>query len=363
MNTPKLIIGGYSASGKSTLCLLLDGHPRLRVSYFMEKFDRVLTAGLDRIRQASDMTGARGRNLKALFCLQAVDEIYNVHFITFRNLLELHSYLSIIEAESLVGETDSGATGSAIHGMSFNLDFEGFQRLWKERLFLTDRVLSREDVLDILYDCLFTSFRDVDWSHSDETMNVFCIENSLAPIELALADDFDAKFIIMRRPLKDMYAAFVERISYTNGLSNMREAEVRSREHWFRHPRLRIDRRIDELAARHPDRFMILDIADVVVDYRKTIPKIADFIGIEMDSILLRPTFHGREFPESAEYLGKVQDAEKKDLISTLSQAVFELQYREATIGEALACGHLPAGLEYTRLKLKRARWGRFLPI
>ena len=363
MNTPKVIIGGYGAAGKSTLCLLLDGHPRLRVSYFMEKFDRVLTAGLERIRSASGMAGARSRNLKAYFRLRVGDDEYKVHFVTFRHLLEIHSYLGIIEGESLVGETDSAATSSDVHSVPFELDFEGFQRFWKERLFLTEDTYSRENVLDILYDSLFASFGDVDWSRRDDTLNVFCIENSLAPIEMALEEDFDAKFIIMRRPLKDVYATYVERMSYSYGVSSLRDAEAKCRAHWFRHPRLHIDRRVDELAVRYPDRFMVLDISDVVVDYRETIPKVADFIGIEMDPVLLQPTFHGREFPECSEYLGTVQDAGKEDLISDLSHHVFDLQYRDATIGQALTCGHIPAGLEFTRLKLKRSRWGRFLPL
>ncbi|GAH08073.1 unnamed protein product, partial [marine sediment metagenome] len=142
---------------------------------------------------------------------------------------------------------------------------------------------------------------------------------------LALEDDFDAKFIILRRPLEDTWAAYVDKVNYR--CNSLKEAEIEAVRSWKPHPSLRMDQIIDKLAAQHPDKFMILNIEDVVVDYEKIMPKIAEFIGIDMNEILLRPTFHGRELPNSDDYIGKVNDAGRSRLLSPKSRHIFELQY------------------------------------
>jgi len=360
--TKKLMIGGYAGAGKSTLCLLLDGHPQLRVTT-NERFDRVLTSGATQIRDGRAANTNRRHQLQVQFRLQMDDGIHTVYFVTFRNLLNVHSFLNIIEAEALVGEKESRSSTGTVNTVKVDFDFERFQRLWKKRLFGTDQIFTREQVLDTLYDCFFTSFRDMNWPENENTINVFCLAYDLAPVEMALSDGFDAKFIFMRRPREDFYAGLVQRTAERDDCKTLLDAEGMIRRQLPRHLNQSVDDRIDALAARRPESFLILDISDVAVDYEKTMPRVAKFLDIEMDEILLRPTFHGRNLPYGEEYLGKVNDADRAHIVSPLSRAIFELQYHDASIWEALRSGNLRAGLEYSRLQLKRSRWGHRLPI
>ncbi len=360
--TKKLMVGGYGGSGKSTLCLLLDGHPKLRVTT-NERFDRVLSTGIEKIRQKTALNTSRLHQLKAMFQLQMADGIHDVHFAIFRHLLDAYSFLNQIEAEALVGEKDSRTSNKAVKSLGLDLDFERFQSLWKQRLFASNQLFSREQVLDTLYDCYFAAFRDVDLSVREDSIVVFCTEYGLAPIEMALEDDFDAKYIALRRPREDFYAGLVERMSQRGDCETIRDAEEKTKQQFSRHLNQHVDRTVDDLARRYPGQFLILDIADIVVDYKKTMPRIAEFLCIEMDEILLRPTFHGRDMPNGEEYIGTVNDAARGDVVTPLTHAVFELLYREASIWEALRSGNVRAGLEYSRLRLQRSRWGHRLPI
>jgi hypothetical protein len=360
--TQKVMIGGYAGAGKSTLCLLLDGHPQLRVTT-NERFDRVLSTGIGKIREKSALNTSRLHQLKAMFKLQMPDGIHDVHFATFRHLLDTYSFLNLIEAEALVGEKDSRTSNKAVYGLGLDLDFERFQSLWKEHLFGSNEVFTREQVLDTLYDCYFAAFRDADLSVQEDSIVVFCTEYGLAPVELALEDDFDAKYIALRRPREDFYVGLVERMSQRGDCETLLEAEEKSKQQFSRHLNKHVDHTIDDLARRYPDRFLILDIADVVMDYQKTMPRLAQFLGIKMDDILLRPTFHGRDMPRVEEYIGKINDAARGDVVTPTTRAVFELQYREASIWEALQSGNIRAGLEYSRLRLKQSRWGHRLPL
>lgn len=360
--TKKVMIGGYGGAGKSTLCLLLDGHPKLRVTT-NERFDRVLSSGIDKIRSKTALNTARLHQLKAKFRLRMADGVHDVHFATFRHLLDSISFMRFIEAEALVGAKDSRSANGQVNSLSLDFDFEKFQHCWKERLFSSDEVLTREQVLDAMYDCYFAAFRDVDWAVEPDSVVVFCTEYGLAPIEMMLEDGFDAKYIALRRPREDHYAGLIERMSQRGDCASIRDAEEKTKEQFVRHLSQHVDRRVDHLASERPEQFLVLDIADVVVNYEKTMPKVAQFLGIEMHDILLRPTCHGRKHPLADEYVGRVNDAGRGQIVSPITRAVFELQYREASIWEALRSGNLRAGLEYSRLRLKQSRWGHRLPI
>ncbi|GAH08071.1 unnamed protein product, partial [marine sediment metagenome] len=60
----------------------------MRASHLVETFERALIKGLDKIQANSNLAGSRSQNLRAKFRLKVLNEIYNVHFITFKNILE-----------------------------------------------------------------------------------------------------------------------------------------------------------------------------------------------------------------------------------------------------------------------------------
>ena len=67
-------------------------------------------------------------------------------------------------------------------------------------------------------------------------------------------------------------------------------------------------------------------IDDVVINYKKTIPKICEFLGIEFEDILLHPTFRGREEDSLINYIGAVHDAGRHNTISSKSKKILKLQ-------------------------------------
>lgn len=332
----KVIIGGFSGSGKSTLTLLLDGHPRVLASYLQEVLHRVFTEGLPSLRAAAGRIAPREVPGFAHFHLRVGDERILVKFTDFIRLVYSHTYYPAIQGEALLGHTLSIATNTAMDGMPFHMDFARFEAAWTHRVFDGHPELTIEQVYDAFFLSMFEAFTDFSFDPAADNILAINISEDLDAVKMFDREFPGCKFLFVIRPIEDLFVSEVER-----GAQARNDPRRIERRHLRRQ---RIERQVRMLehyramVERSPDRAMILTIDDVVVDYRNTMKRVAEFLGIEDHPILYRPTFHGHSHDFLDNYVGVVHDKGRAEaVLSPRALRIARYQMQHAAIPAALA--------------------------
>ena len=350
----KVIIGGFGGSGKSTLCTLLDGHSKLRVSFLQELFVRVFTFGFPELKKNSKMP-LIGRQLigEAHFILKLKNEKLLVKLSCFKTLLYLHTYYPILESEALSKKTTSECTNQENISLDLKINFSKFEDTWKKELFCKPTERTIEDVMNILYTAWFDSFEYYTRKMSKEDIAVYCHQSEEeSGIKLMLKENFNTKYIFMYRPLEDYWAVHIDRLML-DGMTR-EEAEQKYCKTWRPLNQATLLPFYKKLATERPHQIMMLSIEDVVEKYKETMPKICDFIGIEPEEVLFRPTYCGKEEKSFSGYIGKVNDAGRYKTISSKTFKILQLQQKNPGIFETFFTTDSVIAISYTDLRLKR---------
>jgi hypothetical protein len=302
----KTIIIGLQGSGKSTLCALLDGHPELHASYQHERFVNLIPNGIKTLRGKSVKRGSRELTGTPSFNLVLKNEEFQVRFSDFRKVLQDFTYYPVLETDALHGQTLSVSDNNLKTGAQYNLDFSGFEDLWKDKLFNSRGSFTAEKVIEILYTSLFTAFGyDEKRVVKNNDILIFCVAEYGYLLDFIMREYSEYKIIFTYRKILDFASTYVERC-LSQGLSR-----ASSESQLLNSNRLvgaqNCINQWQKLSQENPSKFMMLSLEDIVLTYPETMRSVAEFLNIDFSPVLLKASLQGRHEPQIANGLGNIE--------------------------------------------------------
>lgn len=282
-----VIIDGWWGSGKSTLRGLLDGHPQLFVSPIQDG----IFGGF-----------AGARTWQSVLDSKDISE--------FRKVLCGLAEYNRIEKDALVGSVFNAASGESWDFGRFTFDFYAFDRAYMGKVMALE-VWDTQTLVELLYETMTEYWKESHGAPSSLSGYV-SMDNNLGPTaEFIINNTKDVKYIWVDRPSADIVSVHKKRkpVEGNLGTKDWGKKSVRSlirSGYVLRHERRR--KELFELQEGYPDRVKVVGLADLVENTSDTMPRIADFLGIEALPILNRYTYGGLEFPGSDKYIGTLND-------------------------------------------------------
>lgn len=287
-----LFIEGWGGSGKSVLLSLLDSHPNLFCSPVHDKLQY----------QLMQWKGNR-------------EEIFDIRDVRF--LLASHGYYNI-EANALRGSIPIllSSKKEDVLEVPFDLDFEKFETIWKDRV-REEKKLTSSKIINAIY----LSFRNSIEVTNLENIKYNCTmgDGRFHNVKGLLNKYLDSKIIYVKRSFDQVVATRIARKSpagFPENMFNKSFIDVIFNAEIFE--LAAYEKNINKMRLKYPDRIMIIDFDKLVVDTNNIMIEVSNFLGIEFGESMLTPTLLNIELKnERIGYIGEVNDKPENYLSSS----------------------------------------------
>lgn len=305
-NKHLLYLYGGTASGKTTLLRLLDGHPEVAVTPLHDKLpDAFSQSNLNRFpveRTAMMINGTRLLDLHR-FQTALTKSRYN-------RLQEIHHGRPVRFA----------ASSSDIQGQSMDrFDFYAFEEQWVNEVNEIENI-NLHDIIYHIFDSLFIHWEQYPYNHEECKYYVGLGAPNPNSIKYTLKNWPKAKIICVQRDPRGCIAAKAQKVedSAYDLLKSGRIYNVKS-----------INDCALEMRRNYPDRVKVIQFEDLILNSDTVIKEVQSFLEIVDDPILAKPTYCGENL-ESYEqnYIGEIND-KWDDLLSNDERRLANLQLQQ----------------------------------
>ena len=331
----KIFTSGFSQSGKSTILKFLDSHSKLKVVHTHEKISNIpfdIFNSLDQDYKESLQIEYYLKQEKNLLKIKYHGNqlSYPIDHNHLRKLLnnsanysaiELHSYLKTIFDNSKTGGNNTE---------EFKFDFFSFDQNFIENIF-NKGIVTSENFIDIFYENYFKSYKG-------EKKQYLANENIVIPeanecfdkLNFFIKEKFDFKCIFIYRDLEDLLYSKTLR-SQKSWKSNKQQLEKSLLgslyNQNFKQRYYSSMKRINFLQSQYPDKFLIIKLDDFLNKLKKTQEEICNFLNINFEDILMRPTVSGCDVSKDYFEIGdKIKSGEFSLLLNNICRQNINLK-------------------------------------
>ena len=308
----KLIITGFSQSGKSTILRFLDYHRQLNVVHSHEKITEIPFYLFNyRSKKASisdkyykiqkkNFLQFEYRNKKRSLLIDHNYFRKLLNQITGYSQLELHSYLKTIFDHS-------GTNKKKIE--KFDFDFYKFDKTFIKDLY-SHGLIKPEKFIDLFYENYFKLYKNHKKQFKKEDYVVFPESNEcFQKINFFLKENINFKCIICYRDLKDLLYSKSLRSQNTrkNKNFNLEKSMLGSLYNLdFKKRYYYSLKNFEKLQGRYPEQFILINLDFFLKDTEEHINKICQFLKINKESIMLFPTLAGTKVSKDYYKVGDI---------------------------------------------------------
>ena len=299
-------ICGWNATGKGVVMKLLDGHPQLAVMPFHDSLASALS-------QIDDPDEFRNSTDPSVFDIGAF----------YKSVARSNCRYHLIQASNHGRPLRLTASVDNPQGESFeNFDFYKFENDWVSRVNAKEEFLPKEIILEI-YHSFFTHWERYPYDSEKCKYFVGLEGRDIEGIRFILEEMENSKVIFMTRDPRGCVASKGNKdISGSNVIEYLKRGKI--------HEISKLNERVRALSEEYPNKIQILSFEDVILNTDSSVEVIRDFLNIEEDKILSRPTVCGSEL-QDVNYLGEINDR-WEDLLTDREIDIANLQMGESGI-------------------------------
>jgi hypothetical protein len=332
-----VLIDGEGGSGKMVLRSLLDGHPRLAVSPI---HDKIVDTIAD-YPEHEDWLAQR-------------DSTY------LRGLLARSSYYDLEKFARRGGMDFEIAASRGRVRIPLRLDFARCDAAWMARL----QDLPAWD-LGTVVRTIFTAVHEhcLDAPELERPAGFVGVGFDRARTRRSFLDQYpDGRLIYLSRPVEDIMASRLHRqpIEGETTSFGLRDVDLDSFLASGKIGRIRDRlRAVGALAARAPDRVLVVEFDELVGETERVMRGVAGFLGLPFADCLTRPTVVGHELvtPAGESYVGGRLDS-AADMLTAEQRHLLAVESGARPFASLLPA-HPGAAARYARIRLTRMIQGR----
>ncbi len=330
----KILLFGFTASGKTQFNKLVDGHSKISV---IERHDKILNP---LISIYNDYNNFEKKILKKSYTAEAglnLDESItkknklkyksknieiNLNIFLLRFMLEETGY-NLTEYWSFLNKAELAAASKNLNdNFDFQFNFDLFENYWKKNLFKNSKTVSPEEFNDIFLEAYIQGKGE----NLKENL-LFQSPNTMSAIDFILKENFNTKVIFLKRSLegtiksralRQMYFAnyLKEKTKFDNKIKNNIDYHISAVLNSSYIERLKIShKKIKDLKEKNDKKFLIIKTEDLILSPKKTIKSVFKWLDLEEEDIIFKPTYKGNK-TESNDF-GRIQDDELELKTST----------------------------------------------
>jgi hypothetical protein len=309
MESPEIVyLYGWGGCGKSVLKRLLDGHPQFAVTPDHDTL--INTFALANIKQ--EIRDPRGSN---------------VDIELLRGLLNNSKYYFLQRVyEGIPSWMPASANDeTAFHFDGF--DFYEFEREWVKKV-NQDGDYTPENILYRILQTLFEKWESYNYNEVQCEYFVGTGCKRKYPMRYLLETVQGSKVIFVYRDPRGIIATEGSRSKKNQGINErLRSGEIFEILDQYNYAKL--------LKSEYPERVHIVSFEDFILETRQSMPDIAQFLEINHDPILEKPTFAGGEIKtDSGEsYIGEIND-DWRDIMSFAQKRIANLQLGKSSVSD-----------------------------
>ena len=297
----KVFVGGAVMSGKNILWRLLDGHPRILSNHMHSNIGYLVLSD----------------NVKKYFLQEIPGIAHETHqFIPLCNIVystgekvsvEIGRFFYALYTFTNYKTLFSWSKGNSMfvnwkegenERFPFIFDINSFEKKLENELFVSNKVFTEEEVLDIIYSSYIYSLGNKTFYEKlleHDQYFVDTLPNGINPIRMVAEKVLGSKIIVMKRDLESLLYANAARIMSYKGdvqvndtfmrvLYNQKQFEEKMKIFYNDLTKIKISQK----------NVLVVDFNNLILDTESTMKDIAKFIGIEYDPILALPSINGK---------------------------------------------------------------------
>jgi|LakMenEpi03Aug12_release.lakeMendotaPanAssembly.Ray.scaffolds.fasta_scaffold169001_3 hypothetical protein len=337
----KILLFGFSASGKTQFNRLIDGHskisvierhdkllnPLIKIYNDYENFGKNIFKNLSNTEAGLKLDKSVNERVKLKYTSKNIN--FNLNIYLVRLLLQETGYYTT-EYWSFYKKAEEAAASKNLNdNFQYDFDFNLFEELWKKKLFENSKALSVEEFNDIFLE----SYLHAKGVEINDNL-LFQSPNTLEAIDFVLNENFNIKIICLRRSYEGTIKSKALRAMYLDKYYSKKIDEITSKDFLIEYyimqvlnssylERLKVAyEKIEDYMNSDKKKFFIVSSESLISDPKNTIKKVINWLGLPEEEILYESTFKGKKVENSG--FGKIFD---DDLILEISTQNF-LKFR-----------------------------------
>ena len=315
-----IFIGGGTASGKSTIIYLFDGHPEFLVNAI---HFQIIEAFQNLINNYNEIKDRKINDKNFCFFLKYKEKKY---YITEQDLENILLDIGIKTLEKYSNNKTYPNHTSALEKdfLKFNFDFQNFMKNLKKDLENNkNSALSFKTFIEKFYYNFFSNWLDKKFILSNEKSIVSKLTTNISGVEFALNNIPNSKIIYVDRKsigiMKSRVLNFI-RIRNLDIKDFDRYFLIFSKGDFFKKINYQ-KKKIRLLKKKFPDQIFLTSLEALVDDKEKEMKKVANFLNIKFEEILTKITYLSKEI--KGNHLDQIND--DRHQISEKSEFFFNI--------------------------------------
>lgn len=274
-----ILIDGFWGSGKTTLRYLLDGHSELKVSPSQES----IISSFERNK-------------------------YNSKFFSYKDVRLIRKFL----VDSYYYNLEHETLGYFDHDVNRNklpFNFYEFEKYWISKLMNIDQ-WTNEKILNVIYSSIIKFYYNCPEFPLDQK-KVIVEDNKFSCHRFLLKELKDSKIIIIKRAIPDILSSLLSRKVISNNYATEGYKKYNFnylvRKRYFPILINNNHKITQNLRKDFPKRVYECDFKDLIYKTKDEMKKISEFLDINFEDILLKPTHFGKDiaFNDGKEILNR----------------------------------------------------------
>jgi hypothetical protein len=303
-------------SGKNILWRLLDGHPKVISNCMHSNIGYFVLSDVCKKWFLRSKSSIEKKTLAFVPQCQIAynsDEVSSIgigdFFYAFYTFTSYRTFYSWSKGNSMFVNMKEGEN----ERFPFIFDINSFEKKLENELFVSNKVFTEEEVLDIIYSSYIYSLGNKTFYEKlleHDQYFVDTLPNGINPIRMVAEKVLGSKIIVMKRDLESLLYANAARIMSYKGdvqvndtfmrvLYNQKQFEEKMKIFYNDLTKIKISQK----------NVLVVDFNNLILNTELIMKNIAKFIGIDYDPILALPSINGEIISnEKYQIIGKIND-------------------------------------------------------
>jgi hypothetical protein len=338
----KIFVGGIQSSGKNILWRLLDGHSNIICNVGHNNLGHFL---LDKrckdyfLSNRRKAVGSRNQYLPTLKLKYSSGEVANIEIGRFFTALHsFSSYRSLYSwAKGKTGFIDGARDDEK--SFSFIFDVNRFEQRLESELFWGTDIFSEEEVIDVIYSSYVKSLANELFTKKLEEKKLCFMDtlpNGIQSIRTVAEKVPDATILVMKRDLLSLLYTNAKGISgyAKTPIGNVAFRQLLLGQNKLKEKVTKFYQDVADIQSANQN-IQFIDFRCLVLDTDKTMRQVADFVEIEYEEIMTKPSINGQVIDtENYQIIGKINDDPYENLcqrdIALMENMVFGFDKRKS---------------------------------